>query len=144
MWLIFFVFFILYFWQSNLYSRFLIFAFCICYHFCTFKNLIFSIHFHLGNWLLTRLVSPLLIPPSSPPGHLYLPLPSSPLHITLESLWVSLAVENCFTSNLNILSSVLYEWRSLKATVTEGLKARGRRFNSKTWELQRTPDSREH
>ena len=48
---------ILYFWESNLYSRFLIFAFGICYQFCTFKNPIFSTHFYLGARLLAGLLS---------------------------------------------------------------------------------------
>jgi len=37
-----------------------------------------------------------------------------------------------------------YGWRRLEATVREGLKARGRRLNSKTSEHQITLDSREH
>jgi len=45
---------------------------------------------------------------------------------------VSRTVENCFTINLEVLSSMLYGWRSLEATVTIRLKARGRRLNSKT------------
>ena len=61
-----FVFLILYFWECNLYSRFLTFAFCICDQFCTFKNLIFSIHFCLGVWLLDWLHSPLLTLPFLP------------------------------------------------------------------------------
>ena len=44
---------------------------------------------------------------------------------------MSLAVENFFTINLGVLSSVLYGWRSLEVTVREGLKARGMRLNSK-------------
>jgi len=52
-------------------------------------------------------------------------------------------VENCFTINLGVLSSVLYGWRRLEATLREGPKARGRRLNSKTLEHQRTSDSRE-
>ena len=55
-----------------------------------------------------------------------------------------LAVESCFIINLRVLSSVLYRWRSLEATVREGLKPRGRRLNSRSLEYQRTPDSREH
>ena len=47
-----------------------------------------------------------------------------------------LAVENCFTINLGVLSSVLYGWRSLEATVRERLKARGRRLKSKYCGLQ--------
>ena len=51
-----------------------------------------------------------------------------------ECLWVFLAVENCFTNNLGVLSSMLYGWRSVEATVREGPKARDRRVNSKTSE----------
>ena len=39
---------------------------------------------------------------------------------------------------------VLYRWRSLQATVKIRLKTRSRRLNSKSWEHQRTTDSREH
>jgi len=49
-----------------------------------------------------------------------------------EFLWLSLAVENCFTINIDALSFVLYGWRSLEATIREELKARSRRLNSKT------------
>ena len=69
---------ILYFWESNLYSRFLIFAFWYLYQFCTFKNPIFSTHFYLGARLLAGLLSPTLDSPFSPPGRLYL-LPPPPL-----------------------------------------------------------------
>ena len=60
-----FVFFILYFWDLNIYYRFLFFVFFLLfyYQFCTFKNLIFSIHFHLGIWLLAWLLSHLLTLP---------------------------------------------------------------------------------
>jgi len=57
---------------------------------------------------------------------------------------VFLAVENSFTTNLKVLSSVLYGWRSPEATVREGPKARGRRINFKTLKHQRTPASREY
>ena len=71
---------ILYFWKSNLYSRFLIFAFWYFYQFCTFKNPIFSTHFYLGVRLLAWLLSPPLDSPFSPPGRLYLlPPPFSSL-----------------------------------------------------------------
>ena len=60
-----------------------------------------------------------------------------------ESLWVFLAVENSFTTNLEVLPSVLYG-RSPEATVREGQKARGRRINFKTLEHQRTLASREY
>jgi len=43
---------------------------------------------------------------------------------------VSLTVENLFTINLDVLSSVEYGWRSLEATVR--LKTRSRRLKSKT------------
>ena len=38
---------------------------------------------HIGNWLLARLLSPFDSP--SPPGHLYLPPPSSLLHVTVRT-----------------------------------------------------------
>jgi len=41
-------------------------------------------------------------------------------------------MENLFTINLDVLSSVLYGWRSLEATARIRLKARGRRLKSKT------------
>ena len=50
-----------------------------------------------------------------------------------ESLWMFLDVESYFCA----------AWRSLEATVTEGLKSRGKKLNSRTREYQRTPDSRE-
>ena len=82
--------------------------------------------------LITGLIglSPFDFPSS--PNHLYRPPPSSPLHVTLCTSLVSLAVENCFTINLDVLSSVQFGWRSLEATVRIRLKARGRRHNSKT------------
>ena len=86
---------------------------------------------HLGNWLLARFLSPLLTPLFCS----WLPLSSSSLFCSLcnyGSLSVSLGVEDCFTINLDLLASVLYGWRSLEATVREGLKARVRRLNSKT------------
>ena len=83
--------------------------------------------------LITGLIAlSLFDSPSSPPSHLYLSLVSSLLCVTLRISLVSLTVENFFTINLGVLLSVLYGWRSLKATVREGLKARGRRLNSKT------------
>ena len=54
------------------------------------------------------------------------------------------SIKNYFTINLDVLSSVLYWWRILEATVRIRLKARGRRLNSRTSEHQRTPDSRKH
>ena len=61
-----------------------------------------------------------------------------------EPLWVSLNVEKLFIFNLDVLSSVLYRWRSLEDTVKIKLKTRSRRLKSKSWEHQRTPESREH
>ena len=98
----------------------------------------------IGSWLLAGLLSPLLIPPllllvtsiSWSPT-------SSFLHVT-QPLWVSLTVENLFTINLDVLSSVLYEWRSLEATVRIRLQTRGRRLKSKTWEHWKSFDSRKH
>ena len=49
-----------------------------------------------------------------------------------EPLWVSLNVERLFISNLDVSSSVLYRWRSLKATVKIKLKTRSRRLKSKS------------
>ena len=57
---------------------------------------------------------------------------------------MSLTVENLFTINLDVLSSVVYGWRSLEATIRIRLKTRGRRLKSKTLEEQKTPDSRSH
>ena len=48
-----------------------------------------------------------------------------------EPLWVSLNVEKLFISNLDVLSSVPYRWRSLEATVKIKLKTRSRRLKSK-------------
>ena len=56
----------------------------------------------------------------------------------------TLTVEKLFIFNLDVLSTMLYRWRSLKATVKIRLKTRSRRLKSKSWEHQRTPDSREH
>jgi len=67
---------------------------------------------HSRNWLLARLLSSLWILP------LLLPVTSISLlpHLfslsLLEPLWVSLTVENFFTINLDVLSSVLYGWKS--------------------------------
>ena len=77
---------IFYFWKSNLYSRILTFAFCICYQFCTFKNPIFSTCFYLGARLLAWLLSPALDSPFSPLGCLCLPPPPSLLY---PALWIS-------------------------------------------------------
>ena len=80
---------ILYFWKSNLYSRFLIFAFWYLLLICIFKNPIFSTHFYLGTRLLAWLLSPPSDSPFSPPGRLCLLPPPSVLYPTL---WISLCV----------------------------------------------------
>ena len=49
-----------------------------------------------------------------------------------EPLWVSLNVEKLFIFNLDVLSSVLYRWRSLEAIVKIKLKTRSRRLKSKS------------
>ena len=49
-----------------------------------------------------------------------------------EPLWVSLNVEKLFIFNLDVLSSVLYRWRSLEVTVKIKLKTRSRRLKSKS------------
>ena len=49
-----------------------------------------------------------------------------------EPLWVSLNVEKLFIFNLDVLSSLLYRWRSLEATVKLKLKTRSRRLKSKS------------
>ena len=64
----------------------------MCYQFCTFKNLIFSIFFSLRG-VITGLIA--LSPfdsPFSPPGHLFLLPPPSLLCLTL---WLSLGVPGC-------------------------------------------------
>ena len=63
------------------------------------------------------------------------PLSPSSLFYSLcncDSLWVTPAVENCFTINLDVFSSVLYGWRNLEATIRKGQKTRGRWLSSKT------------
>jgi len=80
---------LLYFWESNLYSRFLILNFGICYQFCTFKNPIFSTNFYLGVWLLAWLPSTPFDFPFSPSGHLYLLPPPSLLY---PIVWISLGI----------------------------------------------------
>ena len=85
---------ILYFWKSNLYSRFLIFVFGICYQFCTFKNPIFSTHFYLGARLLAWLLSPALDSSFSPPGASISSLPLLFSTQLCESLCVFRTVEN--------------------------------------------------
>ena len=48
-----------------------------------------------------------------------------------EPLWVSLNVEKLFIFNLDVLSSVMFRWRSLEATVKIKLKTRSRKLKSK-------------
>jgi len=55
-----------------------------------------------------------------------------------------LAVERHFTIKIGVLSSLLYEWRRLEATVRGGPNLRDRRLNSRTLKHQRTPDPGEH
>ena len=81
---------ILYFWEFNFYSRFLLFG--ICYQFCTFKNPIFHTHFYFRVWLLPWSSSPLFDSLFSPLGHLYLLPPPSLLYPTL---CISLCVLGC-------------------------------------------------
>ena len=83
------MFLILYFWKSNLYSGFLIFAFWYLLLILYFKNPVFSTHFYLGMWLLAWLLSPPFDSPFSPPSLLYFLLPPSLLYPTL---WISLCV----------------------------------------------------
>ena len=45
-----------------------------------------------------------------------------------EPLWVTLKVEKPFIFNLDVLSSVLYRWRSLEPIVNIKLKIRNRRL----------------
>ena len=92
LWLIFFVFFILYFWESNIYFRFSIFAFWYLLSILSFKNLIFSIHFHLGVWLLAWLLSSLLSLPFLPQ---VTSISSLPLRLLYLTLWISLGVLGC-------------------------------------------------
>ena len=95
---------------------------------------------HIG--ILARLLSPLLIPPLLLlVTSISLSLFSSPCNSV--NLWVSFTVENLFTINLDVLSSMLYGWRSLEATARIRLKTRGRRLKPQTWKHQRAPDSRE-
>ena len=90
------VFLILYFWESNVYPRFLILLFSICYQFCTFKNLIFCIHFHLGMWLLAWLLSPVLTLPFLPQVTSISSLPLLFSTKLCESLWVFQPVESTY------------------------------------------------
>ena len=99
---------------------------------------------HIRKWLLASPLSPLSIPP-----HLIRVTSNSllPLLFSMQlsvPLQESLTVEKLLVINLDVLSLVLYRWRSLEATVRIRLKTRGRRLKSNTWEHQRTPDSREH
>ena len=99
---------------------------------------------YVRKWLLASLLSPLLIPP-----HLIWVTSNSllPLLFSMqlyEPLWVSLTVEKLFIFNLDVLSTVLYRRRSLETTVKIRRKTRSKRLKSKSWEHQRTLDSREH
>ena len=53
-------------------------------------------------------------------------------------------MENLFTINPDVLSLVLYGWRSLEDIVRIRLKVKGKRLKCKTSEHKKTPDSREH
>ena len=99
---------------------------------------------HIRKWLLASLLSPLLIQPHLIPVTSNYPLPLLFSTQLCEPLWVSLTVEKLFIFNLAVLSTVLYRWRSLDATVKIRLKTRSRRLKFESWEHQRTPDSREH
>ena len=91
---------ILYFWKSNLYSRFLIFAFWYLLSILYLRNPFFSIHFYLRVRLLAWLLFPPLDSPFSPPGCLCLLPPPSLLYPTL---WISV----CFR-----------RWRTLRELIT--------------------------
>ena len=77
---------ILYFWKSNLYSRFLIFALWFLLSICTFKNPNFTTQVYLKARLLAWPLSPPLDSPFSPPGGLCL-FPPPSLHY--PTLWIS-------------------------------------------------------
>ena len=77
---------ILYFWKSNLYSRFLIFPFWFLLSICTFKDPNFTTQFYLRVRLLAWPLSPPLDSPFSPPGRLCILPPPSLLYATL---WIS-------------------------------------------------------
>ena len=94
---------------------------------------------NLGNWILARSVSTLLIPPLLLVTSISL-LPLLFFMLFCKPLWVSLTVKNLFSINLEVRNGC----RSLEATVRIRLKTRGRRHKSKTWELQKIPESREH
>ena len=84
---------ILYFWKSNLYSRFLIFAFLVfVINFVPLRtqSTVPTFTWERDYWLDCSL--PPLDSPFSPPGHLYLLPPPSLLYPTL---WVSLCVPGC-------------------------------------------------
>ena len=98
--LLFFFSLVLYFWKYKFYSRFLIFAFCICCQFCTFINPIFSTQFYLRARLLAWPLSLPLDSPFSPPGCLCL-LP--PLSLLYQTLWISVCSRR---------------WRTLRELVT--------------------------
>ena len=99
---------------------------------------------NIGNWLLASFLSPFLIHPLL---LLVTSISLLPLLFSMqlcEPLRVSLTVEKLFIINLDVLSSVLYRWRSLEVTVRTRWKSRGRKLKSKSWEHQRTHNSREH
>jgi len=80
---------ILCFWKSNLYSRFLIFAFWYLFSILYLYEPNLQYPFLLGSEITGWLLSPTLDSPFSPPGHLYLlPLPS----LLYPTLWISLCV----------------------------------------------------
>ena len=95
---------------------------------------------YIGNWLLARFFLASFDFPSSP-GHLYLPPPSSLLHVTLLT---SLGVPHCGESFHHWPRRFIIGAVWMEATVRIRLKARGRRLKYKTWEHQKTPDSRQH
>ena len=100
---------ILYFWKSNLYSRFLIFAFW----FCTLKNPNFTTQFYLRAKLLAWPLSPPLDSPFSPPGGLCL-FPPPSLHY--PTLWISVCsrcgehLRNWLLAGFVSLSGKIGEW----------------------------------
>ena len=87
---------------------------------------------HLGNRVLPRFVSLILIPRFF--LLLLTSIPFLPLLFFMqlcEPLWVSLIVENLFIINLEVLLSVLYGWRHLEATGRMRLKTRGKGLSPK-------------
>ena len=71
----------------------------------------------------------------------------SKFHTTTSECWQRTSgtqKSSPLSSKGDVLSTVLYRWRMLDATVKIRLKTRSWRLKSKSWEYQRTPDSREH